>query len=365
MATSEAFLFLEDGTLIHGKSCGARGTSVGELVFNTSMSGYQEILTDPSYYGQIITMTFPHIGNYGTSPLDDESDKVWAKGLVVKDMCEKPRLRATLSLPSYLANNNTVAISGIDTRKLTRKLRSQGSLKAVITTESTNSKNLFKILEKEPPMLGRNLSFDVSCKKHYRIENKQAQWRIVAIDFGIKKSILKYLKERGCEIHVVPAWSTAEEILSLHPQALFLSNGPGDPAAVTTAIETIRNLVGTMPIFGICLGHQLLCLALGATTYKLKFGHRGANHPVLNPAKNSVEITTHNHGFAVNHPGASKSEGSHEVSIQNLNDHTLEGIYDPKNFLLSIQYHPESSPGPLDSLYLFDKFVEMMRGFHK
>ncbi len=357
MQKNKAILLLEDGEYYEGISCGAPGETFGELVFNTSMTGYQEILTDPSYHEQIITMTHPHIGNYGTHADDNESEKIWAKGFVVKEMCETPSSwRSEASLPQFLKEHNTVAIQGVDTRKITRKLRTAGVMRAVISTEEFDHKKLLKKLEIHPSMTGRDLAKEVSCRESYELAaTKKEKHFVVAFDFGIKTSILTNLKARGCRVKVVQAITSAQEVLSFKPDGVFLSNGPGDPAAVTYAIETIKELIGKVPIFGICLGHQLICLALGASTYKLKFGHRGANQPVWYEDAKRVEITSHNHGFAV----ASKTLPSY-VSHKNLNDHTVEGLSIPEKKILSVQYHPESSPGPRDSLYLFDEFINMM-----
>ncbi|HLD73629.1 MAG TPA: glutamine-hydrolyzing carbamoyl-phosphate synthase small subunit [Bdellovibrionota bacterium] len=355
MITRQAVLLLENGDFYSGTSCGKEGESFGEVVFNTSMCGYQEILTDPSYHEQLITMTYPHMGNYGTHPEDNESKKIWAKGFIVKDMCFKgSSWRNKKSLPQFLKEKEIVSISDIDTRKLTRTLRNEGAMRGVISTRTLNKKALMKKLLKYPSMEGRDLAHDVSCKKAYDVPAAGCEnFFVVAFDFGIKKSILSYLSQKGCRIRVVSATAKAEEVLKLNPDGIFLSNGPGDPAAVTYAISTIKNLIWKKPVFGICLGHQLVCLALGEETYKLKFGHRGANHPVLFENSKKVEITSHNHGFAV--------RKSKNLSHINLNDQTVEGIFDQDKKLLSVQYHPESSPGPHDSLYLFDKFINMMR----
>ncbi len=355
MITQQAILLLENGDFFSGSSCGATGESFGEVVFNTSMAGYQEILTDPSYHEQLITMTYPHIGNYGTHNEDNESKKIWAKGFIVKDMCFKPSSwKNKKSLPQFLKEKGIVAMCDIDTRKLTRTIRSEGAMRGVISTLSSNKKELMKKLLKYPSMEGQDLAKAVSCQKAYEIPaTKKENFFVVAFDFGIKKSILSYLSQKGCRIRVVPATTQAETVLKLNPDGIFLSNGPGDPAAVTYAVSTIKNLIGKKPIFGICLGHQLVCLARGEETYKLKFGHRGANHPVWFSNEKNVEITSHNHGFAV--------KQSKKLSHTNLNDKTVEGIFDADKKLLSVQYHPESSPGPHDSLYLFDTFINMMR----
>ena len=355
MITQEAVLLLENGDFYIGTSCGAKGESFGEVVFNTSMTGYQEILTDPSYHEQLITMTYPHIGNYGTHRDDNESNKIWAQGFIVKEMCFKPSSwKSKKSLPRFLKEKGIVSICGIDTRKLTRTLRNEGAMKGVISTLTTNKTTLMKKLRKYPSMEGRDLAKEVSCRKPYEIPAvKKEKFFVVAFDFGIKSSILSYLSHKGCRIRIVPATTSKDTVLKLNPDGIFLSNGPGDPAAVMYAVSTIKKLIGKKPIFGICLGHQLVCLARGEETYKLKFGHRGANHPVSFSHEKNIEITSHNHGFAV--------KKSKQLSHTNLNDKTIEGLFDVDRKLLSVQYHPESSPGPHDSLYLFDTFINMMR----
>ncbi|MBI2608899.1 MAG: glutamine-hydrolyzing carbamoyl-phosphate synthase small subunit [Deltaproteobacteria bacterium] len=389
---SKATLLLENGNVYEGTSCGFPGTTIGEIVFNTSMIGYQEILTDPSYHEQIITMTYPHIGNYGTNEDDNESHKIWAKGFIVKNMCHTPSSwKNQKSLPQFLKEHKIVAIADVDTRSITKQIRNKGAMRALITTEKFDKeKSLKKILE-SPTMNLRDLAKEVTTEKSYHVTPHTPSYLVVAYDFGIKKSILKYLSERGCRILVIPASTSYKEVLDLNPDGVFLSNGPGDPASVTYAIENIRHLVGKKPIFGICLGHQLLCLALGAKTYKMKFGHRGANHPVSFLKSQKVEITAQNHGFAVEgsleprHCERSEAIPSPKVmrspqslpllrddkkfygnnnffSHINLNDGSVEGLYIKDKKILSVQYHPESSPGPLDSLYLFDEFINMMKG---
>ncbi|MCA9996719.1 MAG: glutamine-hydrolyzing carbamoyl-phosphate synthase small subunit [Anaerolineales bacterium] len=368
-----ALLALEDGTLWPGQGFGAIGTSSGEIVFNTSLTGYQEILTDPSYHGQIITMTMPHIGNYGTTPEDDESDRVWAAGFVVRSLSPVvSNWRARQSLPDYLAERGVVGITDVDTRSLVRHIRTHGSMRAVLSSEMTDGDKLVTMARAARDMNGLDLAREVTCTEPYRwtegfdwwqptseqLSVNSKQFKVVAFDFGIKRNILRLLAARGCEVRVVPATTPASEVLALNPDGIFLSNGPGDPAAVTYAIAAVRDLLGQKPLFGICLGHQILGLALGAETYKLKFGHRGGNQPVQVAESGAVQISSHNHGFAVD--AATLPEGVVNSHI-NLNDNCCEGLDAPTYRAFSVQYHPESSPGPHDSDALFDKFIAMMQ----
>lgn len=367
---TEAVLLLEDGTVFEGASFGADGTRCGEVVFNTSMSGYQEITTDPSYHEQIITMTYPMIGNYGTNLLDWESSKVYCAGFIVKENCPYPsNWRNHAALTEYLRQNGVVGLQGVDTRKLVRHIRQQGAMRGIISTE-TNVAALKKQLEAYPGLVGRDIVKDVSSDEPYRwnrgvvdvLSSEEilppVRYKVVAFDYGIKNNILRLLRSHGCQVQVVPASTTAKKALTYKPDGIFLSNGPGDPAAVTYAVETIRQLLGKLPIFGICLGHQLLSLALGGKTYKLKFGHRGANHPVKNMDTGQIEITSQNHGFCADLESFKGLDV--EMTHLNLNDNTSEGLRSKKLRAFSVQYHPESSPGPHDSRYLFKQFTDLM-----
>ena len=369
-----AKLVLENGTVFVGTCFGAEGETIGEVCFNTGMTGYQEILTDPSYCRQLVTMTYPHIGNYGINPEDCESNKIQAAGLIVREENVIPsNFRATQSLGDYLYEEKIVGIQEIDTRMLTRIIRDEGAMNGIISSVDINETALLNKVKIAPSMNGLDLAKIVSTKKKYVWENRKKKKiekngtdllppvsysnRIAAIDFGIKHNILRQLETNGCDIMVFPGDTTADEIIDYNPNGIFLSNGPGDPAAVTYAIEMVRKLLGKTPIFGICLGHQILALAMGAKTYKLKFGHRGCNHPVKNLRTNRVEITSQNHGFTVDPDSLpSKAEATH-IS---LNDNTLEGLCSKDDSAFSVQYHPESSPGPHDSRYLFHEFINMM-----
>ncbi|MBN1972629.1 MAG: glutamine-hydrolyzing carbamoyl-phosphate synthase small subunit [Sedimentisphaerales bacterium] len=367
----KAILLLEDGTIFEGNSFGAKGQKCGEVVFNTSMAGYQEILTDPSYHEQIITMTYPLIGNYGTNKEDWESRKSFVAGFIVKENCDYPsNWRNQQSLSDYLKENNIVGLEGIDTRALVKHIRIRGAMRGIISSDDFNIKNLKQKLDEYPGLVGRDIVKNVTSKKPYNwdkgvidvLKNSELKpekkYRVVAFDYGIKQNILRLLRSHGCEVIVVPAETTAKEVLAKKPDGVFLSNGPGDPAAVDYAIESVRNLLGKVPIFGICLGHQILALALGAKTYKLKFGHRGANHPVKNLRTGQIEITSQNHGFCVDMDSLAGKKV--ELTHLNLNDNTNEGIECKKMKAFSVQYHPEASPGPHDSNYLFNDFIELM-----
>lgn len=378
----QAVLALENGTTFTGVAIGAIGAeSQGELVFNTAMSGYQEVLTDPSYAGQIVTFTYPHIGNYGVNDEDVESDGLKAAGLVVHELSRVvSNYRAQRSLQQYLEDFGVAGIAGIDTRALVRILRSEGAMRAVIAHGSNlDPAELVERARLVPSMEGLDLTPQVTTATPYTVqpETDEAElsrtwyqyttqqpteapsqtYHVVAVDFGVKRNILRRLAAYGCRVTVVPATTTASEIRELQPDGIFLSNGPGDPAAVTGAIATVRELLGTAPMFGICLGHQIMSLAVGASTYKLKFGHRGANHPVQYVPTGAIEITSQNHGFAVD---PSTLPDWAEMTHVNLNDHTCAGINLPQHNAFAVQYHPEASPGPHDSDYLFQDFMRRM-----
>jgi carbamoyl-phosphate synthase small subunit len=367
---AKAVLLLEDGTIFEGSSFGAEGQRCGEVVFNTSMTGYQEITTDPSYHEQIITMTYPLIGNVGTNKEDWESKKVYACGFIVKENCVPSNFRSRRSLSDYLKKNNVVGLEGIDTRALVKHIRIQGAMKGIISSTELNPVSLEKKLRAYPGLVGRDIVKDVTSKRPYYwdegvidiLKNKQflppKNYKVVAFDYGAKYNILRLLRSHGCEVYVVPAQTSAKDVLACKPDGVFLSNGPGDPAPIGYAIETIRQLLGKVPIFGICLGHQLLALALGAKTYKLKFGHRGANHPVKNLLTKQIEITCQNHGFCVDMDTLKRKDV--ELTHINLNDNTVEGISCKNLKAFAVQYHPEASPGPHDSNYLFQTFIELM-----
>lgn len=379
-----ARLALEDGTVFRGRAFGAtvdtRGrplTITGEVVFNTAMTGYQEALTDPSYAGQILTMTAPLIGNYGVNEEDMESTAVQAAAFVVRELSRVvSNHRATIDLSSWLARAGVPGIEGVDTRALTRRLRLEGAMRGVISAdESLSDEQLVDLARRSPSMTGANLVTGVSAARPYGWSEGLGVWanltdepsrdqpasrfRVVALDCGAKQNILRHLTERGCEVIVLPHDASADEIRERRPDGLFVSNGPGDPAAVSATIATLREIAGEIPTFGICLGHQLLCLALGAKTYKLKFGHRGANQPVKNLLSGHVEITSQNHGFAVE--TASMEDADCEPTHVNLNDGTLAGFRHRRKPIFAVQYHPEASPGPHDAAYLFDCFVLMMQ----
>ena len=371
----KAVLALADGQVYVGRSFGSEGEAVGEVVFNTSMTGYQEILTDPSYEGQMVAMTYPEIGNVGVNPEDVESRKPFVKGFIVKEYSPVPsNWRATQSLHQYMKDHGIVGIEGIDTRSLVRQLRDRGSQEGIISTVQQSPEELIAKAQRSPGLLGRDLVKEVTCQEPYGWnEGKwelgkgyqpkgQSVYSVVAYDYGIKFNILRGLVESGCDVRVVPAWTPAEDVLAENPDGIFLSNGPGDPDAVPYGKEIVQRLVGKKPIFGICLGHQILGLALGGKTYKLKFGHHGGNQPVMDLTTKKVEITTQNHGFAVD---ADSLKGSAVVTHLNLNDRTVEGLAHRELPIFSVQYHPESSPGPHDAHYLFRRFVEMMENNKK
>ncbi|HEU5290503.1 MAG TPA: glutamine-hydrolyzing carbamoyl-phosphate synthase small subunit [Cyclobacteriaceae bacterium] len=358
---SKAYLLLEDGLLVEGTAIGKIGTTGGEICFNTGMTGYQEIYTDPSYYGQIIVNTTAHIGNYGTVNAEQESDKPKISGLVVNDFSEDfSRLTARESLQQYLEKHGIVGIADLDTRMLVRYIRSKGAMNALISSELTPDQMKAEI-KKVPSMDGLELSSIVTTKEAYTVGNANATFRVAALDVGIKKSILTNLAERGCYIKVFPAKTPFAEMEKFDPHGYFISNGPGDPAVMKYAIKTVQEaLESNKPTFGICLGHQLLALACGISTYKMHHGHRGLNHPVKNLVTGLGEMTSQNHGFAVSEKDIEKHDNV-EVTHLHLNDGTIMGIRVKNKKAFSVQYHPEASPGPHDSRYLFDDFVEMIK----
>ncbi|MBI4743269.1 MAG: glutamine-hydrolyzing carbamoyl-phosphate synthase small subunit [Actinobacteria bacterium] len=362
------FLALEDGLVLEGKSFGEIGETGGEVVFNTSMTGYQEILTDPSYAGQIVTMTYPLIGNYGVNSDDYESRASFAEGFIVREASDiYSNWKASTSLDKFLTDFGIVGIQGIDTRMLTRHIRSYGAMKGIVSSVDLDKESLIKKTKALPGLIGKDMVKDVTTSESYTRKplDGAVKFKVAAFDFGIKLNILRSLLGFNCQVEVVPADTSAEEILKLNPDGIFLSNGPGDPEGVPYVIEIVKELIGRKPIFGICLGHQILSLALGLKTYKLKFGHHGGNHPVKNLETEKIEITAQNHGFAVHIDDLGKiveTETSRvKVTHINLNDNTIEGIkcFDVPAF--SVQYHPESSPGPHDSLYLFEQFIDLMK----
>lgn len=355
-----AILALEDGSIFKGKSFGISAERYGEVVFNTAMSGYQEIITDPSYKGQIVAMTYPLMGNYGINREDAESRKPFLEAFVVREYSKTAsNWRLTGNLSDYFRKNNIMGIEGIDTRKLTLNIRKSGAMKAVISTIDFNEKRLIEKARESMGLMGVDLVKDVTIQKKYVWSSlKNKRFKVAVIDCGVKYNILRKLIDSGCEAIVVPAYTAAKDILKVNPSGVLLSNGPGDPSAVKYVVETTKSLLGKIPIFGICLGHQILGLALGGKTYKLKFGHHGANHPVKELKTGKIMITSQNHGFCVDVKSLDKKEV--EVTHINLNDSTLEGIRHLKFPAFSVQFHPEASPGPHDSEYLFSEFTKLM-----
>ena len=352
-------LALEDGKIYRGVSFGAEGEAFGEVVFNTSLTGYQEILTDPSYKGQMVCMTYPLIGNYGVNSEDVESRRPFAEGFIVKEVSKiVSNWRATGDLGTYLRKNGVVGIEDVDTRALTKHLREAGAKKGVISTRDLDEKSLVRKAADSPGLEGRDLIQEVMCQKAYDW-NRSGRFRVVAMDSGIKRNILRNLSARGCRVRVMPATATREEILSFRPDGFFLSNGPGDPQALPYIVNTVKNLIGELPIFGICLGHQILGQAFGGKTFKLKFGHHGGNQPVMDLKTKSVAITAQNHGFAVDVD--SIRDKNVVLTHVNLNDGTCEGMEHKKLPVFSVQYHPEAAPGPHDAGYHFDKFIQLMK----
>ena len=397
MPEGRAILALEDGRVFNGRAAGARTRRGGEVVFNTSLTGYQEVFTDPSYSGQIVCLTYPHIGNVGTNLDDEESPSPYIEALVVREFSMlSSNYRSSETAQAYLERHGVPVIWDLDTRALVRHLRTVGALRGIVSTDGTPAEKLIAEARKLPTMAGQELASRVTSPKQYGwtkgsielatplavaaaasagkrgaskatagrangdAEATAKRWKIVAYDFGIKQNILRLFVDHGCDVTVVPAQTSAEDVLAMKPQGVFLSNGPGDPEPITYAVENIQKLIGKVPMFGICLGHQLCGLALGGKTYKLKFGHHGSNHPVKNLLTQKVEITSQNHGFCVD-PDSLPSSNV-EITHVNLNDHTNEGMRHRSAPLFSVQYHPEASPGPHDARYLFDEFIAMMKG---
>ena len=370
-----AILALEDGSVFEGRSFGASAERSGEVVFNTAITGYQEIFTDPSYAGQIVILTNPQIGNYGTNAADNESARPYIEGLVVREFSSiTSNWRSDEEAREFLGKHGIPVVSELDTRALVRHLRNRGVMRGVLSAVETDTAKLVEKARQIPTMAGLDLASRVSTAEPYTWDKPvepcspselvrppaEARFRVVAYDFGIKQNILRRLVQVGCRVTVVPALTSAEDVLALKPDGVFLSNGPGDPEPLQTQVANVRKLIGKTPIFGICLGHQILGLAVGGSTYKLKFGHRGANHPVINQVTNRVEITSHNHGFAVDPDSLNTNEV--EITHMNLNDQTLEGFRHRSHPVFCVQYHPEAAPGPHDSHYLFDDFVKLMAG---
>lgn len=366
-----AVVILEDGSIFKGRVFAGQNDALGEVVFNTAMTGYQEVLTDPSYKDQILVMTYPLIGNYGINDEDMESKKIHLEGFIVREYQPNPsNWRSKKTLKKYLEEHGKIGIEGIDTRALTRKIRTKGAMCGIMSTNVDNTPELIDKLSAYPGLVGRDIVASVTSGKPYlwksgtdqpieTLPQKNGDRRVVVLDCGVKHNILRSLDQSGCQVVVVPAESSAQEIMSFHPDGVLLSNGPGDPAPLVRQVETVQGLLGKVPIFGICLGHQILSQALGAKTEKLKFGHHGANQPVKNLASGRIEITSQNHGFVVVSETLPKDA---QVTHINLNDNTLEGIRYPSQRAFSVQYHPEASPGPHDSHYLFSEFIEMMQG---
>ena len=370
----KALLVLADGKIYEGEHFGSEGEVEAEIVFNTSMSGYQEIITDPSYCGQMVVMTYPLIGNYGVNPEDFESDRPHLSGFIIKELSKvQSNWRSRGSLEEFLKETNVFGIQGIDTRALTRRIREKGAQQAILSTDTSDPQRLIEKVRKSPGLIGRDLVKEVTCKNAYDWnesewtihsgktklkEVKDRPYNVLVYDFGVKRNILRKLTRAGCKVRVVPANTPADEVLATRPDGIFLSNGPGDPAAVPYAIDNVKTILGKVPVFGICLGHQILSLALNGKTYKLRFGHHGGNQPVLDVKSGKIEITSQNHGFAVEQ---NSFDSDVDITFLNLNDDTVEGIQHKSWPVFSVQYHPEASPGPHDSEHLFDKFVNLMK----
>ena len=357
-----AVLLLEDGTVFHGNAAGKIGTTAGEICFNTGMTGYQEIFTDPSYFGQLLVATNAHIGNYGTKNSETESGSIKIAGLICKNFTyQYSRQKADQSIQEYFESENLVGISDVDTRAIVRHIRSKGAMNAIISSEILDVKKLKSQLEKVPNMKGLELASVVSTKEAYTIGDPHAELRVAVLDFGTKRNILQCLADRGCYLKVFPAKTRFEELKAFKPDGYFLSNGPGDPAPMDYAVKSAKAILEEdKPLFGICLGHQVLAMAVDLPTYKMHHGHRGINHPVKNIVTGSCEITSQNHGFGVS-PEAVKSSDKVEITHVNLNDDTVEGIRIKGKKAFSVQYHPEASPGPHDARYLFDQFIDLMK----
>ena len=360
----DAVLILEDGTTLFGKSGGYSGVSVGEICFNTGMTGYQEIFTDPSYYGQIMVTTNAHIGNYGYSDIEIESDKINIAGLVCKDFnLHNSRYASNGNLQEYFVNQQIVCIYDLDTRALVRHIRDKGAMNAIISTDQTAIDVLKERLSQVPSMEGLELSSFVSTKESYTLGNKESKYRVAVLDFGVKKNILRCLEERGVFLKIFPMNTSLKEIQEFQPTGIFLSNGPGDPGIMTQSIEKVKDIInGDTPVFGICLGHQLIALAGGLTTFKMHTGHRGINHPIINLSTQKCEVTSQNHGFSIDETSL-QNNSNITVTHRNLNDNSIEGIQFLNKPCFSVQYHPESSPGPHDSRYLFDQFIDNMKNY--
>ncbi len=370
----KALLALADGKIYEGEHFGSEGEVEAEIVFNTSMTGYQEIITDPSYCGQMVVMTYPLIGNYGVNPEDFESDRPHLSGFIIKELSKiQSNWRSRGSLEGFLKETSVFGIQGIDTRALTRRIREKGAQQAILSTDTSDPQRLIAKARKSLGLIGRDLVKEVTCKKAYdwnesewtlnmgKTELKEVKdrpYNVLVYDFGVKRNILRKLTRAGCKIRVVPAHTSADEVLATKPDGIFLSNGPGDPAAVPYAIDNVKTILGKVPVFGICLGHQILSLALKGKTYKLRFGHHGGNQPVLDVKSGKIEITSQNHGFAVEQ---NSFDNDVDITFLNLNDATVEGIQHKSWPVFSVQYHPEASPGPHDSEHLFDKFVNLMK----
>lgn len=351
----KARIVLEDGRVFNGYSFGAAGEKYGEIVFNTSISGYQEIITDPSYKKQIVTMTYPLIGNYGTNKEDVESDGPKVEGFIIKELCEIPsNFRSEMSLDEYFKKHNVIGITDVDTRALTKHIRTEGAMRGVITTKGDDLSSLVKKVKESPSLVGADSVEEVTCKKPLDW-NTGGKFKVAVLDCGVKYSILRHLEKRDCKVRRFPADTTSEAVLAYKPDGVLLSNGPGDPEGAPYVFKTVEKLLGKVPIFGICLGHQMLGLALGGKTYKLKFGHHGGNHPVKDMRTEKVAITAQNHCFCVDYDSV-KSKGV-EITHMNLNDDTVEGMESEKLKFFSVQFHPEAGPGPNDATYLFDKFI--------